>query len=228
MNTPQRPYNHRAATDTASVARRPSEFGRRAWLMLAGYGLMVAAGCSKQEPAASASSTSQPPPVPPQPPAAGAARESFDAAAAGKGFATGELIAARVARVFFDPQCSHCAALWQASKPLQDRVRMVWMPVAFIAPPSAVQGAMLLASDDPVALMDQHEAALAAGAGGLDVSGAAPNADALASVKANTELWKRIGSSGVPHMVYRAGSDGPYGVQEGQLSTDQLTRLMGL
>lgn len=227
MNTPRRPHNRQVDADPLSEFG-PARYGRRTWLMLAGSGLLAVAGCSEQDRAAGASATSPPPPAPPQPPAVGAARESFDTAAAGKGFATGELIAARVARVFFDPQCSHCAALWQASKPLRDRVRMVWMPVAFIAPPSAVQGALLLASDDPMALMDQHEAALAAGSGGLDVGGAAPNADALASVKANTELWKRIGSSGVPHMVYRAGSDGPYGVQEGQLSTDQLSRLMGL
>ncbi|MEO6664996.1 MAG: hypothetical protein ABIN96_17640, partial [Rubrivivax sp.] len=201
---------------------------RRTWLASAGAGLLVLAGCSKQDAASAGKAPSPTSPAAPQSPPAGAARDAFDMAAPGKGFATGELIAARLARVFFDPQCPHCAALWQASKPLRDRVRMVWMPVAFIAPPSATQGALLLASDDPAALMDKHEAALAAGTGGLDVSGAAPPAEALASVKANTELWKRIGGGGVPHMLYRAGADGPYGAQEGQLSTEQLARVLGL
>jgi thiol:disulfide interchange protein DsbG len=135
-------------------------------------------------------------------------------------------MAARTLLVFFDPQCPHCATLWTAAKPLRDRIRMVWMPVAFIAPSSAPQGAMLLAAQDGTALMDQHESLLAAGRGGLTAMGAD---DALmAKVKANTAIWRSLNATSVPHLVYRAGANGPYGVQSGGLPTDGLARALGL
>ena len=129
--------------------------------------------------------------------------------------------------VFFDPQCPHCAALWVASKPLQGRLRMVWMPVAFIGPSSAPQGALLLAAEDPASAMDQHESLLAGGQGGLAVAGPA-DADLLAKVKANTELWKSLDATSVPHLVYRIGEAGPYGMQSGGLPTAQLAQLLEL
>lgn len=129
--------------------------------------------------------------------------------------------------VFFDPQCPHCGALWSASQPLADRVRMHWIPVAFINPNSATQGAMLLKAADPVALMTEHEALLMSGQGGVKALGPADEA-ALASIKANTALWQSLKAGSVPYAVYRAGTDGPYGVQEGQVTTEALTQLLGL
>jgi len=107
---------------------------------------------------------------------ASSARSAFERAAQGRGFVVGQALAARVLLVFFDPQCPHCAALWAAVRPLRDRVRMVWIPVAFVAPPSAAQGAVLLAAADPTRAMDEHEAALARGEGGLRVDAATVDA----------------------------------------------------
>ncbi len=160
-------------------------------------------------------------------PAADAARLAFEAAARGTGFVVGQAIAAREVRVFFDPQCPHCAALWAASRPLLDRIRMVWIPVAFIGPTSGPQGALLLAAADAAAAMDLHESRLAAGQGGLAVPGPA-NDGLLAKIKVNTEIWRELKAESVPHMVYRIGAAGPYGVQSGGLPTAQLAQVLQL
>ena len=80
---------------------------------------------------------------------------------------------------------------------------MHWMPVAFINPNSAPQGAMLLKAADPAALMEQHEASLMSGQGGLKVTGAV-DADALARIKSNTQLWQSLKAGSVPYALYRA------------------------
>ncbi|MDZ7590225.1 MAG: DsbC family protein [Rubrivivax sp.] len=202
-------------TGSMGLLRRPLVLG-------AGSALLAAlAGCSKDvekpdaTPAAAAATGAAP------------ARQSYEEASRGTGFTVGQSMAARSVLVFFDPQCPHCATLWLASKPLHDRIRMVWMPVAFIRPVSGPQGALLLAASDPVKLMDQHESLLAGGAGGLAVSGAA-DGDLLDKVKANTALWTRLDGQSVPHLIYRAGAEGPYGTQSGGLPTAQLAQLLGL
>ena len=105
---------------------------------------------------------------------------------------------------------------------------MVWMPVAFVAPPSAAQGALLLAAADPTRAMDEHEAALARGEGGLRVDAATVDAALLTQVKANTALWSAVGGGSVPYLLWRAGSGGPYGTHAGAMGADALSRQLGL
>lgn len=197
------------------MLRRPLLFGACA-------AALNLAGCSRDE-----AKTPTGAPAAAGTPAADAARKAYETAAGGTGFSVGQAMAARTVRVFFDPQCPHCAQLWTAARPLHDRVRWVWMPVAFIAPASAPQGALLLAAADPLATMDRHEQLLAAGQGGLPLPATA-DAGRLAAVKANTDLWKRSGADSVPHMVYRITVDGPHGVQPGGLPTAQLVQMLGL
>lgn len=195
---------------------------RHALIGAGGVVLAALAACSKNEakaPPASAGVTAAPP--------ADAARLAFETASRGTGFVVGQPMAARQVLVFFDPQCPHCATLWINSKPLHDRIRMVWMPVAFIGPSSAPQGALMLASQEPAKTMDLHETLLAGGKGGLAVAGPA-DAGLLAKIKANTELWKELDAGSVPHLIYRVAADGPYGVQSGGLPTAQLAQLLGL
>lgn len=139
---------------------------------LAAAALLALGGCSRTEsPAPSPVSATGADAA-----AASSARSAFERAAQGHGFIVGQALAARVQLVFFDPQCPPCAALWAAMRPLRDGVRMVWMPVAFVAPPSAAQGALLLDATDPARAMDEHEAALARGEGGLRVDAATVDA----------------------------------------------------
>jgi thiol:disulfide interchange protein DsbG len=205
-------------------ARRPCGLHRRQVLIGAGGALLASlAACSKNDGASE-------PGAPAAAPAAakgGDPRQTFDAALRGTGFTVGQPMAARSVLVFFDPQCPHCASLWVAARPLHDRIRMVWMPVAFISPKSAPQGALILGAQDPVALMNTHESLLASGQGGLAVPGAG-DPDLLAKVKANTELWRTLDGNSVPFMVYRAGAEGPYGTQSGGMPTAQLAQLLGL
>lgn len=196
---------------------------RRRLVLTAGGGaaLMMLAGCSKTEaPAAAAAPAAEAP-------KAGSSRDTYEAASAGTGFVVGQAMAARSMLVFFDPQCPHCANLWVAARPLRDRIRMVWMPVAFISPSSAPQGVAILSAQDPAATMDLHESLLKGGQGGLAVSGPV-DAEKLAKVKANTELWRRIDGNSVPYFVYRVAADGPYGSQSGGMPTAQLAQLLEL
>lgn len=197
---------------------------RQALIGAGGAALAALAACSKTEPQAPAAAAPASAPAAPQ---AGASRLAFETASRGTGFVVGQPMAARQVLVFFDPQCPHCATLWVNSKPLHDRIRMVWMPVAFIGPSSAPQGALLLASADPAKTMDLHETLLAGGKGGIAVPGPS-DPELLGKVKANTELWKSLDASSVPHMVYRIAADGPYGVQSGGLPTAQLAQLLEL
>jgi thiol:disulfide interchange protein DsbG len=193
---------------------------RHALFGAGGAVLSALAACSKEEPpvpVALAATTAT----------AGASSATFQAASRGTGFVVGQAMAARSVLVFFDPQCPHCAKLWQAAKPLLDRIRMVWMPVAFIGPSSGPQGALMLAAKDPVATMDQHETLLSNGQGGLAVAGAA-DAGLIEKIQANTQLWKSLEARSVPYMVYRIGAEGPYGVQSGGMATEQLAQLLRL
>ena len=56
------------------------------------------------------------------------------------GFTVGPMMVAKTVYVFFDPQCPHCGRLWEASKPIADKLRMVWIPVAILNQNSAPQG----------------------------------------------------------------------------------------
>ena len=38
----------------------------------------------------------------------------------------------------------------------------------------------------------------------------------------------RLDGKSVPHLLYRAGAEGPYGTQSGGLPTAQLAQLLGL
>jgi thiol:disulfide interchange protein DsbG len=152
---------------------------------------------------------------------------SVDAIAAeAKGFTVGSEMSVRRVFVFFDPQCPHCAALWTAAKPLKSQARFVWIPVGLLNPTSSVQGAALLASADPVAAMDQHEASLAAKQGGILAQGDVEAQKAL--VAANTALMNRYGFGGVPVVVAKHAVSGELVVKEGSMPTATLATVLGL
>jgi thiol:disulfide interchange protein DsbG len=143
-----------------------------------------------------------------------------------KGFTVGSTMSARTVYVFFDAQCPHCATLWNNAKPLRPQVKFVWIPVGLINPSSTAQGATLLAAQDPVALMDEHETSLQAKRGGIRADS---NIDAQkAMVAKNTELFNRFGFASVPAIVGKHAQTGDLVTQEGALPASALAAFLGL
>lgn len=147
-------------------------------------------------------------------------------AAEAKGFTVGSQMSKRTVYVFFDAQCPHCAVLWEAAKPLKSQAKFVWIPVGILNAASTSQGATLLASGDPVAAMDEHEASMKAGRGGISAASSIdPQKDAVAK---NTALMTRMGFSGIPSIVGTHAQTGAVVSQEGALPTAALAELLGL
>ena len=183
-------------------------------VLLAAVGAALLAGCGKQDsdkPAA----------------AAGAAPVSLERIAAeAKGFSVGSTVSAHVAYVFFDAQCPHCAALWEAAKPLKPQARFVWIPVALLGDKSIAQGAAILAGADPVASMEQNEASLRQQQGGISAMGV-PDVQKEA-VRHNTQLFTAFGFGGVPTVVAKHAQTGELVIVDGALPTASLAQKLGL
>ena len=148
-------------------------------------------------------------------------------AAEGKGFAVGALMSANAVYVFFDPQCPHCGHLWQASLPLHKKVKFVWIPVAWINASSLSQGAALLTSANPLALMSEHETSLLAGRGGI----AAPSSvssEVEQTIKTNTKLLGSFGAESVPFVVFKNASTGQTISRDGAMTTAALAQFAGV
>lgn len=189
---------------------------KRRWLVAACAVAPLLAACGRKDgdaqPAGAAAPAAQP--------------ISLDAIAKEtKGFSVGSMMAAHTAYVFFDPQCPHCGRLWEEAKPLKPYAHFVWVPVALLGDKSAPEGAAILAAADPVAAMDQHEASMRAGQGGIDVAGA--TAAMTDAVKHNTDLMNRYGFTGVPTIVSK-GANGQVIELEGEMPTAMLAQKLGL
>lgn len=144
----------------------------------------------------------------------------------GQGFTVGSPMSVRTVYVFFDAQCPHCSALWYAAKPLKSQAKFVWMPIRLLNDSSEAQGATILASKDPAATMDEHEASLTAKKGGIT---AASGIDAQrAIVKKNTELFTKFQLGSVPTIIGKNAQSGVMVVKEGALPTAELASFLGL
>lgn len=143
-----------------------------------------------------------------------------------KGFSLGSTMAARVIYVFFDPQCPHCAALWEAVRPIRNRARFVWIPVALLNDKSAPQGATILNAADPVAAMDRHEASLRSQQGGIAAMGVTDEQKAV--IQRNTKLMDSFGFGSVPTAVGKHGVTGELVTLEGSAPTEAVVQRFGL
>jgi thiol:disulfide interchange protein DsbG len=188
---------------------------KRRILLTAAAASLALAGCGKE------SSTAD------QPSGAAKAPLSLDTIAAqAKGFNVGSAMSTRVVYVFFDTQCPHCAALWEASKPLKSQARFVWIPVGLIGEKSVAQGATILAAADPVATMDENEVSVRDKQGGISAMGAPDAQKDL--VKKNTELFNSFGFTGVPTVVGKHATSGEIVTIEGSLPAPGLAQRLGL
>lgn len=148
-------------------------------------------------------------------------------AAEGKGFTVGAMMAANTVYVLFDPQCPHCAALWESSQPLLRQARFVWLPVALLNAKSLPQGAAILGAANPAEAMSAHEKSLLANQGGISASASVP-AEVEAAIKHNTALLDRLGAESVPYVVTRDPQGGGARTVAGAMPTAQLASFIGL
>lgn len=147
-------------------------------------------------------------------------------AADAKGFNVGSTMSARVVYVFFDAQCPHCAALWEAAKPLKPQARFVWIPVGLLGDKSVAQGAAILAAADPVASMEQNEASVRQQQGGIAAMGVA---DAQKqAVRQNTQLLTAFGFASVPTIIGKNAQSGELVTIDGAVPTAELAQKLGL
>ncbi|HVZ42901.1 MAG TPA: DsbC family protein [Ramlibacter sp.] len=143
-----------------------------------------------------------------------------------QGFSVGPAMSARVVYVFFDAQCPHCAALWEFAKPLKTQARFVWLPISLLNGNSTTQGAAILASPDPAAAMEGHEASMREKQGGIVAQG---NIEPqLATVKSNTELFNKYGFNSVPALVTKNAQSGAVVTHEGAMPTAELASWLGV
>ena len=188
---------------------------KRRVLLTAAAASLALAGCGKESSTDSGQASGAKTPI------------SVDTIAAqAKGFNVGSTMSTRVVYVFFDTQCPHCAALWEASKPLKPQARFVWIPVGLIGEKSVSQGAAILAAADPVATMEQKEVSVRDKQGGISAMGAPDAQKDL--VKKNTELFNSFGFTGVPTVVAKHATTGEIVTIEGSLPAPGLAQKLGL
>lgn len=188
---------------------------QRRYLLTAAAAAVLALAACKDSPPASGAGKAQAQPV---------STAAIEAGA--QGFVLGSPMSVRTVYVFFDSQCPHCAALWRAAKPLKSQAKFVWIPVGLLNKSSEAQGAALLASKDPVALMDEHEASMSAQKGGISGMG---DFDAQREiVKKNTALLNSFGFASVPSIVAMHAQTGALVTREGSMPTPELAALLGL
>ena len=143
-----------------------------------------------------------------------------------KGFTVGQAMRSQAVYVFFDPQCPHCAALWNETKTLAARAKFVWVPVALMGSKSVGQGGAILAAADPAQAMERNEASVLAQQGGISAMGVSGESQDV--VRKNTELFDRLGFSSVPTIVARNPKTGQLVTVDGSLPAAELALRIGL
>ncbi len=187
-------------------------------LSLVAAATVALTACSKEESASTAAAAAVPI----------APGQALDVLAKeGKGFTVGALMSANTVYVLFDPQCPHCAHLWQSSIPLQGKLKFTWLPVSLLNAKSLPQGAAIMTAANPAETMNTHERELLANGGGIAASASiAP--DVEAAIKNNTTLLDRLGATSVPFIVAKHQGSGQVVTQAGSMGTQALAELLGV
>lgn len=144
----------------------------------------------------------------------------------GNGFSVGKTDLPPV-YVFFDPQCGHCAKLWENLRELHGSAHFKWIPVAILNRASLMQGATLLGAADSVAAMNEHEASMLARRGGIPASSSVSD-ELKAKVESNTQLFSRLKAEGVPLMIGWHTSNSEIITRGGAMPAAEVAAAFGL
>ncbi len=127
---------------------------------------------------------------------------------------------------YIDPNCIYCHKFYQEVMPLVNagRVRVRFVPVAFLKPSSPAKAVALLAAADPAAALAKNEKDFDTS---TEEGGIAPAKDpdpaVAAKVKANTELLAKSGQVATPTLVYCSRKGSPVLLQG--LPPDAMTQM---
>ena len=113
--------------------------------------------------------------------------------------------------IFFDPNCPFCAHLWRELQPWRNRLRVRWIPVAFVRPDSLGMAASILYAVHPRQALDLNEGHydFRTRRGGMLPAFQIPPAQA-AAIRGNTALWRRV--FGVTPMILYPSATGMRGL----------------
>lgn len=144
-----------------------------------------------------------------------------------KGISFGPKVSEYTVFVMFDPQCLHCARLWEESKELMNTIKFVWFPVNFFDGNSKAQSAMLLSSNRPKEDMDLVMSTV------LERSATTAMQETIppyldASIKSNTDLINRFHVLVVPYVVARNQTTSEYVARQGGMSREMVKRFLGI
>lgn len=128
----------------------------------------------------------------------------------------------RVVYAFFDPTCPYCNVAYQ-SFAKEPRLKVQWIPVAFLSQKSAGQAAAMMMAADPVAAMAEHEATFRSG--GLSPVAAIP-ADVSKKLADNLSLFREMGFKGVPAVIYK-NQQGVWAAEKGAPNQATIARMLG-
>lgn len=161
-------------------------------------------------------------------PAAKTPAEQYEALRqSAKGIAVGPEQSDYTVYVMFDPQCLHCARLWDEAQALTSTVKFVWVPVNFFEGASKAQAAALLGAANPKEELDRLMDVVQARKG---AAAKPPNPPEYldAVVKTNTELINRFHVLAVPYIVARNQTTSQYVARQGGMSREMLKKFLGI
>jgi hypothetical protein len=133
-----------------------------------------------------------------------------------------------MAFIAFDTQCSWCMRLMIQTRPLQQYINFVWLPVAVLNPHSEMQGAAILSSLDRALMLERHEAQFGnEGIRGLNTEAMVVPWAAREAVWTNTCIFRRSAARVVPFGVMK-DANGEYQAIHPGMKTKELAALFGI
>lgn len=127
-----------------------------------------------------------------------------------------------VVYAFFDTACPYCNVAYNSFKSAQTSGTQVrWIPVAFLQKKSTGQAAAILGAKDPSAALAEHEQVFKSG-GLAPVEG---DATTTKKLEENLKLFRDMGFSGVPAILYRT-PDGRMAAVKGAPSATDMPKIL--